>query len=111
MLLASTLFCHEVSWFLSGKSQSKVRAPRRAQPPMHAAMAPCRSMRQPRLRLPSLCTFVTSGTAHQQQRPHDHSTPTPLMLQMEVDLRRHRDLSISVDITFHALPCAGKGAG
>lgn len=34
-----------------------------------------------------------------------HATP-----QMEVDLRRHRDLSIYVDVTFHAVPCAGEAA-
>jgi hypothetical protein len=50
MLLATTLFVHEISWFMSTKPFSK----------------------------------------------------------MEVDLRRHRDLSIFVDITFHAVPCAGE---
>lgn len=51
VLLASTLFCHELSWYLSPKAHSK----------------------------------------------------------MEVDLRRHRDLAINVDVTFHAVPCAGGG--
>ena len=52
VLLASTLFCHELSWYLSPKAHSK----------------------------------------------------------MEVDLRRHRDLGINVDVTFHAVPCAGAEA-
>jgi hypothetical protein len=51
MVLASSLFCHEVVWFLSAKGNSK----------------------------------------------------------MEVDLRRHRDLNINIDVTFHAVPCAGEG--
>lgn len=30
-----------------------------------------------------------------------------IQIQMEVDLRRRHDLVIHLDISFHALPCAG----